>query len=272
MSTTSQHPTADGTALFTRHWAAAAPWATMLLVHGLGEHSGRYEQTGADLAAVGIDIHSFDLRGHGETAGARAYVDSFALFLDDVAELLDAHRTDGRPLVLMGHSLGGLIAFTYATSNRPAPDLLVLSAPALAAKVNPLKRLAARLLSRIAPRLAMPSDIKGEQLSSDPAVGEAYFADPLVSTKVTARLGAEMFATMADASAAMSRLALPTLVIHGGADTLVPPTASAPLGTLPNVERTLFPSFRHESFNERERDQAVGAVVDWLKARVGAQA
>lgn len=266
-STTGTFTMADGTTRLTRQWAAESPWASMLLVHGLGEHSGRYEVTGADFAAAGITVHSFDQRGHGETERP-GHVDAFDQFLDDVAEQLTVVRGDGLPTVLLGHSLGGLIAFDYTVSDRHAPDLLVLSAPALAANVPGIKKLAAKLLSRILPTLAIPNEISGEQLSSDPAVGEAYFTDPLVYTKTTARLGAEIFAAMDWAQQSMDRLDVPTFVIHGTADTVVPPTASAPLADLPGVERRLLPGFRHESFNEVDRDQAVGAVVDWLRAKV----
>lgn len=266
-STTGEIRYADGTTKLTRHWAAQAPWASMLIVHGLGEHSGRYEQTGTDFAAAGIAVRSFDQRGHGATEHP-AYVDHFDQFLGDVEEQLAALRADGLPVVLLGHSLGGLIAFSYAVGERPPPDLLVLSAPALAANVPGIKRLAAKVLSRVLPRLALPNDISGDQLSRDPAVGEAYFADPLVYTKTTARLGGEMLAAMERANDALARLDVPTFVIHGTADTVVPPTASAPLADLPTVQRRLFPGFRHESFNEVDRADAVAAVVAWLRAQV----
>ena len=268
-SSTGEFTFADGTSKLTRHWAADEPWASMLIVHGLGEHSGRYEQTGADFAAAGIEAHSFDQRGHGKTAQP-GYVERFEHFLGDVEEQLDQLRTAGRPVVLLGHSLGGLISFSYAVSDRPPPDLLVLSAPALAANVPVVKKVLARILSRLLPKLALPNDISGDQLSSDPAVGEAYFADPLVYTKTTARLGAELFAAMDQAGGAHGALTVPTFVIHGTADTVVPPTASAPLAELPTVQRRLFPGFRHESFNEVDRDDAIGAVVEWLRAQVPA--
>ena len=248
-----------------RHsWNAADAKAAMLLVHGLGEHLGRYEATGSNFAAAGITVNAFDLPGCGRSGGHRAYVDSFEQFHEAVAEHLAWTRETALPTVLLGHSLGGLIALSYALSDHPAPDLLALSAPAIDAKVPVVKRIAARILSRIAPKLALPNDIKGEQLSRDPTVGEAYFADELVYTKTTARLGAEILGAMKEVQARMDRLAMPTLVIHGGADTVVPPTASAPLGELSRVERHLLPQFRHESFNEIDRERAWEIVTGWV--------
>ncbi len=259
---------ADDTRLHRRWWDAAEPWAAMLIVHGLGEHIGRYQATAEHFAARGISVRSFDLPGFGRSEGHRAYVDRFDHYLDDVAEQLAWTRELGLPTVLLGHSLGGLIALAYTLSDRPSPDYLVLSAPALDAKVPAVKRFAATVLSRVAPKLSLPNDIEGDQLSSDPAVGEAYFEDELVHTKTTARLGAEILAAMGRTRATVDRLAVPTLVIHGGADTIVPPSASAPLGELSGVERHLLPQFRHESFNEVDKEQAWSIVTEWVAARV----
>lgn len=260
----------DGTRCLTRHWPAADPWCRLVLVHGLGEHSGRYNHVGEHLSAAGIDAWSFDLRGFGESGGRRAYVDDFGRYLDDVAQRLDASGSG--PRVLLGHSLGGLIALSYVLSDRPAPDILALSAPALNADVPRWQRLLAPLLGRVLPKLGIPNAIRGEQLSSDPAVGEAYFADSLVVTKTTARLGAEIFAAMKRTRARVHELAIPTLVIHGSDDTLVPARFSEPLATLPNVTRILFEGFRHESFNEVEGERALETMEEWLQDQVVALA
>jgi alpha-beta hydrolase superfamily lysophospholipase len=267
-STTHSIEAPDGTRLLVREWEAASPWAAVLVVHGIGEHSGRYEQTGADLATAGLATISFDLRGHGSSGGHRVYTPNFDRLLDDLAAMLEETRRRGLPTVLLGHSLGGLIAFCYALSDRPRPDYLVLSAPALDSTVPAYRKFLGRILNRITPKLMMKNDFRGEQLSRDAAVGRAYFADPLVQTKTTVRLGIEAFRAMEYADQYGYRLEVPTLVIHGAADTLVPPTASAPLTRLALVERHLLPQFRHESFNEVGREQAISLVVDWIHARV----
>src|ERR1035437_6431335 len=234
----SGRPAADGTPLHVRHWTPKGePWARVLIVHGIGEHSGRYERTGRLMSEAGLDVHAFDLRGHGLSGGRRVYVRRWDDFLDDVGVQLAALREPGLPLVLLGHSMGALIALTYACSDRPAPDLLVLSAPPLRANVPGWQRVMAPILGRLAPTVVLANPITGDQLARDPAVGVAYFADPLVQPRSTTRLGAQLFAAMKRAGAGLDRLRIPTLVIHGGADTLVPTAVSEPLGELPGVQR-----------------------------------
>jgi alpha-beta hydrolase superfamily lysophospholipase len=261
-------PGADATPLHVRHWSPTGePWATVLIVHGIGEHSGRYERTGRLLAEAGLDVHAFDIRGHGLSGGRRVYVRRWEDFLDDLEVRLRAVREPGRPLVLFGHSMGALIALTYACSDRPAPDLLVLSAPPLGAAVPAWQRSLAPILSRLAPTLVLANPISGDQLSRDPAVGTAYFADPLVQPRSTARLGAELLKAMKRGRAGLGRLNVPTLVIHGGADTLVPTRVSEPLAAIPGVERRVLPGLRHETLNEPEGPQVVAAIVEWLRAQ-----
>jgi acylglycerol lipase len=259
----------DGTALHLRHWlASGTPWATVLIVHGIGEHSGRYERTGRLMSEAGLDVHAFDLRGHGLSGGRRVYVRRWDDFLDDVEARLAALRRPGLPLVLFGHSMGALIALTYACSDRPKPDLLVLSAPALRAAVPRWQRVLAPILSRVAPTTVVANPISGDQLASDPAVGVAYFADPLVQPRSTMRLGAELFAAMKRGRAGLGRLQVPTLVIHGGADTLVPTAGSEPLAAVPGVERRVLPNLRHETLNEPQGPEVVAGIVEWLRAHV----
>jgi alpha-beta hydrolase superfamily lysophospholipase len=265
----SSWPASDGTPLHVRHWPATGePWATVLIVHGIGEHSGRYERTGRLMAEAGLDVHAFDLRGHGLSGGRRVYVRRWDDFLDDLEVRLGQVRQEGRPLVLFGHSLGALIALTYVCSDRPAPDLLVLSAVPLGARVPDWQRVLAPVLSRVAPALVLANPISGEQLSHDPAVGIAYFGDPLVQPRSTVRLGAELFRAMKRARSELGRLHVPTLVIHGGADTLVPTAVSEPLAGVAGVERRVLPNLRHETLNEPEGPEVVAAIVGWLRAHV----
>src|SRR5688500_3923517 len=129
----------DGTPLVVRHWAVQSgePWASMVLVHGLAEHSGRYEHVGGQLADAGIEGFALDLRGFGASGGPRASVERWSQLHDDLEERVVAARSGApeRPLVLYGHSLGGLISLGYVLDGRSRPDLLVLSAPAIAARI-----------------------------------------------------------------------------------------------------------------------------------------
>jgi alpha-beta hydrolase superfamily lysophospholipase len=270
MSTTEFVTAADGTRLLRRTWESPAPRASILLVHGLGEHSGRYEAVGDALAAAGYRVRAIDQRGFGRSGGPRAHVERFETYLDDLIPEIAALRDLGAPVVLYGHSLGGLIALAYTLSERPRPDLLILSDPALAADIPAPKRLAARALSRVAPKLMLPNGLTGDQLSRDPSVGEAYFADPLVATKSTVRLGAEGFRMMDEtAERVAAGIPVPTLVLHGGSDPIVPPAATESLGGLPGVERVVFPGFRHEPHNEEGGAALLAAVTGWLDRHFG---
>jgi len=255
----------DGTKLLTRHWEASKPRITMLIVHGISEHSGRWEHVGDFFAEHGFDVHAIDLRGHGESGGSRIHVDDFGHYLDDVSLMMQGLVALGRPTVMYGHSMGGLICTAYEVENRlPKPGAVVLSAPALDADAPALLRVAAKVMGRIAPGFRMSSNIKGEQLSIDPAVGEAYFADPLVNIKATAAMGRELFGAMERTRNALHDYDVPTLVIHGTDDTLVPPSASAPLAAVARVDRRLFPEFRHELHNEPDADEVLNHVLDWV--------
>lgn len=238
--------------------------AALVLVHGIGEHSGRYEHVGARLAAAGIDVLGYDNRGFGQSGGKRGHVDSFDQYLDDIEDVLDKQRSDGVPLVLMGHSLGGLMAATYLVSDRPQPDLAVLSAPALAADVPVWQRVAAPLLSKVVPKAFVKSKIDPELLSRDRAVQQAYLDDPLVFGGATAQLGAEIFQTMGATTAALSSITVPTYVIHGGDDELVPTASSKPLAKLANVERRVWDGLRHECLNEPEQDAVIDELITWI--------
>jgi len=265
----SQGAAPDGTALHLRQWPASGkPWATVLILHGLAEHGGRYERTGRLMAEAGLDVHVFDLRGHGLSGGRRVYVRRWNDYLDDVQSRLAALRRPGLPLVLFGHSMGATMALNYACSDRPKPDLLVLSATTLQATIPAWQRALVPILGRVVPTLVLANPISGDQLASDPAVGLAYFADPLVQPRTTARLGAELMAAMKRAGAELARLHTPTLVIHGGADTLVPTATSELLAELPGVERRVLPNLRHETFNEPQGPEVVAGVVEWLRAHV----
>lgn len=274
MASTTEHVRgSDGTDLLIRHWAVSAGqlWARLLIVHGLAEHSGRYEHVGAAFAAAGIEAEGIDLRGFGGSGGPRASVDRFGRFHDDLEDRLTALRAAGpsAPVVLYGHSMGGLVSLGYALDPaRRMPDLLVLSAPAIAAALPAWQRALVSVLQHVAPDTSVPNKLTGDQLSRDPAVGADYFADPMNLHRSTVRLGAASFVEMRRVRAALGRLAIPTLVIHGGEDPLVPTASSEVLGTLPSVTRVVHAGLRHESHNEPERDAVIAGVIEWIRTKV----
>jgi alpha-beta hydrolase superfamily lysophospholipase len=265
---------ADGTTLRTLHWAPAGePWAVALVVHGLGEHAGRYGTVAGALTGAGIDVFAYDQRGFGGSAGVRAYVDRFSQFHDDLAERMLAARaaSPGLPLVMYGHSLGGLITAGYVLSGRelPMPDLLVLSAPGLDAEQPGWKKGLAKVLTGITPKMKLANGLAKGGLSRDPAVEAAVEADPLCINTSTVRFGAEAFAEQDRVQAAIaviSAMPMPTYVFHGSADPIVAPAASAILEGKGNVTRRVHEGLRHECHHEPEHEEVLGEVVAWIRA------
>ena len=260
--------TRDGLVQLRRRWPAVTTRAAVLLLHGISEHSGRYEHVGRFLSERGFDVVAIDLRGFGQSGGRRAYVESFDQYFDDVEDQLAEMRALGVPIVLLGHSMGGLIALSYVLSTRPSPELLALSAPALGAEIPAPLRSLTPVLARLAPRLRVPSPIKGEVLATDPAVGEAYFADPLVVRFATPALGEALLRQMQWANAHLDQLALPTLVLHGADDQLVPARSTRSMGDLALVTRRTYPGLRHEIFNEPAHRAILQDLVDWMNEQL----
>jgi alpha-beta hydrolase superfamily lysophospholipase len=262
----------SGDVLATRQWPSGGrrKLGSVLIVHGLGEHSGRYDHVARRLASKGLDVHGFDLRGFGASAGRRAYVNRWSEFHDDVEARLAHVRglSRGRPVVLYGHSVGGLVALGYVLSDRPKPDMLVLTAPALDSAVPQWRRSLARALSGVVPRLALSNGFDASVLSRDPTVASNYVADPLTVHRSTVRLGAEAFREQDRVRAALDTLTVPTLVLHGEEDQLIPPSASEPLAGLASVNRMTYPGLRHEIHNEPEWEAVLDDVVAWIRERV----
>ena len=265
----------DGTELRTRSWrahGAGPPRASIVLVHGVGEHSGRYEHVGDALAAAGFNVEAYDQRGFGGSGGRRAWVDTWAVVHDDLQGRLEAAReaANGRPVVLLGHSLGGLISLGYVLGERPLPDLLVVSAPGLEDRLPGWKKRLAFVLDRIAPGMRIDAGIKRGMLVSSARDGFQYADDPLVVTATTVHYGALGLAEQARVRELIGRtshLPLPTLAVHGGDDPLVPPTASARLERLPEVTRIVYPGLRHETHNEAA-STTVADIAGWLDQQV----
>lgn len=275
MASTSETFTApDGLTLSRRRWDAPDPWGVVLLVHGLAEHSGRYEHVGSHLAERGLQASAADIRGFGRSGGPRAWLDRWSRVYDDLeAQVRDARdRHPGLPLALYGHSLGGMLVLGYVLDGRQAPDLLVLSAPALDAALPAWKRVLAPVLDRLAPRLMIANGLRDRDLSRDPRVAESYRSDPLNVHSSTAHFGAEVFAEQRRIRERLDRLAVPTLVIHGGEDALVPSDVSAVLEDRPGVTRHVYRGVRHELHNEPEHEQVLDDVVAWLHEHVPAEA
>ena len=268
--------TRDGRELRTLRWAADGdPRAHLLLIHGIAEHAGRHAHVATRFAQAGIETHAFDLRGFGASSGRRAYLDRWSQYHEDVEDQLAAIRAvSGRlPVVLYGHSMGGLIAIGHVLADvrRPAPDLLVLSAPAIGANVALWKRSLADVLGRLAPRFEIANDLPPGGLSHDGQVELTYRSDPLNYHRTTARLGMELFHEQARVAARLTRIAalsLPTYVLHCSDDEVVPVSSSASLEDRENVTRRVYPGLRHEMHNEPEAAAVIDDTTAWILAQV----
>jgi alpha-beta hydrolase superfamily lysophospholipase len=262
----------DGLDLREYEWPAVGrPRAHLLIVHGIAEHAGRYRHVATQLANAGITTHAFDQRGFGGSGGHRAYVDRWSQYHDDVEDRLAEVRAEaeGLPVVLYGHSMGGLIAlgYTLADPPRPLPDLLVLSAPAIDAAVPGWKRRLADILGGTVPRFAIANTFPKGGLSSDPAVETAYLADPLAVHRTTTRLGVSLFREQDRVKAALaggSALPVTTYVLHGTDDPIVPEAASRSLERRANVTRRVYQGLHHETHNEPSGAAVIDDTIAWI--------
>src|SRR3954447_9509681 len=266
----------EGTLLSGQYWQAwtvDAPVGVVVLVHGLHEHGGRYRHVAERFAASGYATYVVDHPGHGRSPGTRGNLTSLAAAVSGVDALarLAGERHPGVPMVLYGHSLGGLIALQYLTGS---PDsrirAAVISAPALdTSAATGVQRFLAPALSRLLPNLGVLA-LDDETISRDPAVVADYRADPLnVLGKVRARTGAEMMLAAAAMPERLRSMTMPLLLLHGGADRLQPPSTSelvAAHAASADLTHTVYEGLYHEPHNEPEKDHVLDDVVAWLDA------
>ena len=267
----------DGENLAVYDWPLPdAPRATVLLVHGLGEHAGRYDALARHLSAWGYAVRGYDHYGHGESSGPRGGLPWDTRLLDDLTDIVDATRARmpaGQPLVLLGHSMGGLVAARFVALGIRPVDALVLSSPAFDAGLGPVQKLLLATLQRIAPNLRVGNGLDARYLSHDDAVVRAYLADPLCHNRISARL-ARFIAEAGPATVARAaHWQVPTLLLWAGADRLVNPAgsrafaAAAPRG---RVQAHCFEPLYHELFNESPElaDPVFERLQHWLAAHV----
>lgn len=279
-STLSPFTASDGENLAVQDWPLAedgaqgeAPRGTILLVHGLGEHAGRYDALARRLNGWGFAVRGYDQFGHGESGGVRGALTSNTRLLDDLADIVDATRARmpaGRPLVLLGHSLGGLVAALFVAQRLRLVDALVLSSPALDAGLNPLQRLMLATLARAAPDLRVGNGVDVDALSHDPAVATAYRADRLCHDRISGRLARFIAHGGAAVLAQAGDWQVPTLLLWAGQDRLVRPAgsaafvAAAPPGV---VQAQCFDGLFHEIFNEPDAGPVFTRLEQWLETR-----
>ncbi|MEA2472247.1 MAG: acylglycerol lipase [Thermoleophilaceae bacterium] len=263
-----------GLRIFWQAWLPAGePRAVVVLAHGASEHSGRYAWTGERLTERGYALYALDHRGHGRSEGRRAFIDRMDNAVADLDELVDVASGEhpGKQVFLLGHSMGGCVALSYAFWHEERLAGLVLSAPLAAlAAASPITRIAGRLLSEVAPRLGIYA-VDSSAVSRDPEMVRDYDADPLnFHGKLPARTCEELASAIRGFPEKVAELELPILTMHGSADTITPPEGSEMVLTrAASEDKSIirYPGLYHELLNEPEREQVLGDVAAWLDAR-----
>lgn len=267
-----------GIRLHYKCWEVTSPRGAVIIAHGLGEHSGRYEELSQDLNRAGLSTFALDHRGHGRSEGRRGHVRRFADYMHDLEKF--RRRAVGAvglevPVFFLGHSLGGLILIRYLQEYPAVPAAgAVLSAPllGLAVDVRRWKERLARFLSYTIPALPMSTRLPPEYLSHDRQVVEAYKRDPLVHDRITPRAYVEIEKGIDVALQKAPRLELPLLLLVPSNDKLVRPDlmqhfASA-VGQRRRVKVETYPGFYHEVLNEKARSRVVADLLGWLERRL----
>ena len=272
-STLSTYTATDGDNLAVQDWPlpeGVALRGVVLLVHGLGEHAGRYEHVARRLNSWGFIVRGYDQYGHGESDGVRGALPRQARLVDDLIDVIASTRKridSGVPLILLGHSMGGLIAALLVTLDRVAVEGLVLSSPAFKARVNPLQRLLLATLPRLAPHFSRGSGVKPDFISHDRAVVAAYRADPRVHDRLSMRLARFIVDAGPRVVAHAGQWKVPTLLMYAGADRLVDPAGSRAFAAAAPpqlVASHCFAGLFHEIFNEPDSEPVFEMLKQWL--------
>ena len=271
-----QSQSSDGVGLYRQSWAPEGEAkAVVTLIHGFGEHSGRYPHVAAALAAEGYALITGDQRGHGRSQGLRGHTPTYDALMDDIAGLLDeaARRFPNRPRFIYGHSMGGNLTLNYVLRRRPQLDGVVVTAPWLRLAFEPPRWKVAigRAMNSIYPALVQDTGEDLEALSRDAAVGRAYAADPLTHGKMSARMFTSLHAAGLWALEHAAEFPLPLLLMHGDADRLTSAPASREFAAkAPQCTFKAWDGLYHEIHNEPEQPQVFAAIVDWLNERMPA--
>lgn len=264
-------------ALFWKSWTVPEAKAAVVLVHGLGEHCGRYDNIINRLAGEKISFYGLDHRGHGRSQGKRGHLEHFSYYLQDLKLVVDIARKQnpGLPLIMLGHSMGGAIAGRYALDYSKDINALILSAPGIIPGSAPpaWQDLMARFLSKVAPATTFPNGLNADDLSHDPEVVKAYLNDPLVHNKISARWYTEFIAGGQELLRRASELTMPLLVIHGSGDKIVDISGSEQVFKAARSQDKEFKPFSglyHEAMNEKQPEQAevLDVVAEWILKHV----
>jgi alpha-beta hydrolase superfamily lysophospholipase len=265
----------DGLELYTQSWRPdTEPKAALIIVHGLGDHSGRYMNLVKPLVAEGYAIYAFDNRGHGRSAGQRGHVNNFDELRQDLVifQQIVKDQEEERPLFIMGHSLGGLITLYTLLHDSTGYSGAVISAPALDTGGVPAVLIAAsKILSRVWPTLSFPSGLDAQAISRDPDEVKAYLDDPLIHDKGTPRLATESQNAISWCLEHADKVQIPILILHGTGDRITSPISSREFFdkiTFADKTYISYDGGYHESLNDLHQQQAASDIQNWLDSHL----
>lgn len=275
-STLSTFIASDGDNVVIQDWplAQGTPLrGVVIIVHGLGEHAGRYDHVAQKLNDWGFAVRGYDQCGHGESGGARGGMPTDTRLLDDLADIVDSTRArmdKSTPLILLGHSMGGLVVGRFVSQGMRPVDALIMSSPALNPGLSAFQKMLVAVLPKFFPDLRVGNGLKPKYLSHDPQVVEAYLADPLVHDRISARL-ARFIAEAGPATVAHApQWKVPTLLMYAGDDRLLNAQGSrdfAQAAPKAVVTTECFDAMYHEIFNERDNAAVFASLRRWLADR-----
>ncbi len=266
----------DDLDIFAQVWepAVVVPRAVVCLVHGLGEHSSRYAHVADALGKEGYILFSFDHRGHGRSGGARGHVSSMEDFLKDIDLLLEQAQTryPNLPVLLYGHSLGGILVLNHSLNRKPKIKGVIATSSGLrtALEEQPVKIMMAKVLGSLIPTTAIASGLDSKAISRDEAVVQAYLNDPLVHDKVTLGFGKVMVGVTKWTLENAKDFPLPLLLLHGKSDSIAYPSGTTEFASALKDRATLvlWDGAYHELHNEPEKAEVFKTMLMWMDARL----
>ncbi len=260
----------DGTRLLYRAWTRAQATHTFAVVHGLGDHSGRYEAFAEAMRKRGMATYAVDLRGHGKSQGQRGHVDSWNQWTDDVASFVArVESLTAGEVIPLGHSFGGVAMLSTVLAGKlKRARRFIVSSPALKLNVTvpQWKVSLGNVTSRLTPRLALANNVDAGTISRIPEVVEAYRSDPLVHARISSRMYTEWHRAAEDVLARADRITIPFLILAGAADRLIDPAGSEQLHAKAPQQSTLhmLPGRYHEPFNDLGSEEVFDIIARWI--------
>ncbi len=264
----------DGLEMYAQSWKPEDPKALVCLVHGLGEHSGRWDHVGKTLAEAGFALVAFDLRGHGKSGGQRGHFPSLEALMDDIHDHIrqGGEKFPGLPVFLYGHSLGGLLVLNYATYHKHGLTGVIATGAGLRSPVleQNAKVALSKVLGGLLPRVTIPTGLDANGISRNPEVVNAYKKDPLVhgvATLSAARVG---ISAVDRAFEQASEFPVPLLLMHGTADKVTYSHGSQEFSALVTSNSTLklWDGLYHEIHNEPEQEEVLAFMIDWMNSQL----